>query len=336
MRKIKYLVARIFKMNYKSFFTTINKISKKTKKNKFFVFCDIVYCGLKYQAGYCDYDLFEMYNLNKKQRKTIITRGINNDIVKKYNDKNFVQIFDNKLQFNQQFSKYLGRDWLYLDGNNFEEFQEFYNNHKTFIVKPLSECCGKGIEKLSPAKDDLQKVYKRLIKNNQLLVEEVATQMKDIAKFHPSSINTLRVVTLKQKIVVAFLRIGNNNNVVDNFNHGGLVAPVNLSTGIIDYLAIDKKQNVYEKHPLTDEQILWARIPKWPRIKRFCENVAKIIPEVGYVAWDISINEEGPYIIEANNMPGHDLYQLPPHRTDGIGLLPVFKKVMEEENEDTN
>ena len=40
-------------------------------------------CFFKYQAGYADYIFFEMYNLSKKERKTILTRGKNNSYVKR-------------------------------------------------------------------------------------------------------------------------------------------------------------------------------------------------------------------------------------------------------------
>ena len=44
-------------------------------------------CAVKYGAGYMDYDLFEMYNLTPEQRDTYLTRGRNNALVVKYNDK---------------------------------------------------------------------------------------------------------------------------------------------------------------------------------------------------------------------------------------------------------
>ena len=89
MRKLSYLIKRIFNMDYKRFFCTVNEVKQKTGKSKIFIFFDIVYCGLKYQAGYLDYLLFEMYKLNKNQRKTILTRGINNAYIKKYNNPNY-------------------------------------------------------------------------------------------------------------------------------------------------------------------------------------------------------------------------------------------------------
>ncbi|MBR4694127.1 MAG: hypothetical protein IKP07_04885 [Bacilli bacterium] len=339
MGKIKYLFQRITSMDYKRFFATIDEIHKKTGKSKIFLFFDIVHCGLKYQAGYLDYRLFEMYDLNEKQRKTIITRGINNSIVKRFNDPNYYHCFRNKLEFNKKFNKYLLRDWMEVKEDNYDEFVAFTEKHNEIMIKPVDGTCGKGIEKVKVTKKNVKEVYENLLETKRYLVEEVAKQCKEIAALHPTSINTIRIVTLNDHIVAAYLRIGNNNNVVDNFNSDGLAAPINIDTGIIDYLAIDKKMNLYEKHPITGEPILWFQVPKWPRIKRFVLNAMKEIPQIKYIGWDVCLGEKDPFLIEANEFPGHDIYQLPPHRTDGIGLLPVFEKAMNskgEENEDSN
>lgn len=72
MSKISYVVSRLRKMNYQNMFNTVEKISKKTKRSKLSIFNDMVYCGFKYQAGYSDYFLFQMYKMNKDERKTII------------------------------------------------------------------------------------------------------------------------------------------------------------------------------------------------------------------------------------------------------------------------
>ncbi len=328
-------------MNYKALFNTVDFVHEQNGKNKVGIFFDIVHCGLKYQAGYMDYKLFEMYKLTEKQRKTIVTRGINNDLVRKYNNPKYTYLLDDKIEFNKKFNKYLLRDWMEVksDGGNYDEFVEFTKIHPEIMIKPIDESCGKGVEKLKVTNRNAKEIYNNLVKTKRYLVEEVAIQCKEISKLHPSSINTIRLVTLNNKIVAAFLRIGNNNNVVDNFNHEGLVAPINIDTGIIDYPAIAKNGGIFEKHPLTNEEILWFQIPKWPRIKRYVENVSKEIPEVKYVGWDVCLGEKDPFLIEGNPFPGHDLYQLPPHRSDGIGLMPKFKEAMEykgEENEDSN
>ena len=331
MRKIKYLIKRICSMNFGGFFKTIKDVHRKTKKNSILIFFDVIYCGIKYQAGYIDYNLFEMYDMNKYQRSTVITRGINNEIITKYNDPEYMKIFNDKITFNKKFNKYLKRDWLELNDNNRNEFVKFCKKHSKFIAKPTKESCGKGVELIDTKNKDLKELYNELYTTNRILVEEIVEQCDEINKLHPDSINTLRVVTLRGIVVTALLRIGNNHNNVDNFNHEGLCVPIDVEDGIIKYQAIDKKGNLYESHPLTNEKIIDFKVPRWDEVKKFCESAALEIPQVGYIGWDVCVTKDDICFIEANEFPGHDLYGLPPHRTNNIGLLPKFKEAMEKE-----
>ncbi len=331
MGKLKYIVKRIKNMNYKNFFKTINDVHEKTNKNRVYLFFDMVICGFKYQAGYMDYQLFEMYKMNSNERKTIITRGKNNDMIKKYNNPKFNELFHNKTLFNEKFNEYLHRDWLLVNKNNLDEFQKFLKNKEEIMLKPIGGSCGQKIEKVKTKDFKDKELYKYVLDNDLLLVEEVAKQCKELSALHPSSINTVRVITLKGKVLVAYLRIGNHNNVVDNFNHGGLVVPVDVESGTIKFPAIDKAHNEYTNHPLTGEKIVGLKIPRWNKVIELCEDAAKKIPELGYVGWDVCVGEKYPLLIEGNEFPGHDIYQLPPHRKGNTGLYPIFEKAMEEE-----
>ena len=332
MGKVSYMIKRITSMNYGNMFKTIDLVKKKSNKPKFIIFCDMVYCGLRFGAGYVDYYQFQMYNMKNSEKKTIITRGINNSICKKYNDKTEIYKFEDKAIFNKIFDKYLNRDWLKLDGEeeNLDLFIKFCKKHPVIIVKPLDASCGKGVEKLDTKNMDIKSLYHKLIRNKQTLIEEVADQNHVLNEIYPLSVNTLRVVTLNKKVVTAYLRIGNDGNVVDNFNHGGMVTAVNIDNGMIEFPAIDKSTKVYEIHPYTNKKIVGTQIPMWDDVKKLCIEASKVVPKVGYVAWDVCLGEKKPCLIEGNDFPGHDLYQLPVHRKGNIGLLPVFKKAMGE------
>lgn len=330
MGKIKYLIDRITNMSFKGMFNTIDLVHKKTDKSKIIIFFDIVGCGIKYQAGYVDYNLYEMYKMNKAERKTVITRGINNEIIKRFNNMDFAYKFEDKALFNKLFDKYLNREWIYLKEATLDDFKKYLNGKKEIIVKPLSLSCGKGVEKINLKNVDPKELYDKLIKNDQILVEDVAIQNKVINDIYPKSVNTIRIVTLNKVVVAALLRIGNNDNVVDNFNHGGMVTTIDLETGKIIYPAIDKTGNIYKKHPMTNKNIVGITIPMWEDVKKLCIDACDIVPEIGYVGWDVCLGEEKPFLIEGNDFPGHDLYQLPVHRNDNYGLLPRFEKAMKE------
>ena len=330
MGKIKYLARRIRNMSFKGLFDAVDEVHEKNGKPKFFIFLDIVHCGLKYQAGYMDYKLFEMYNMNSRERKTVLTRGINNSIVKKYNDPEAMKIFHDKTLFNETFSDFMGRDWLKLTGDNVSEFKDFCKKHTEFMAKPVGLQCGKGIEVVNVEGKDLDEVYKTLMDNQQFLVEERVVQCKELRELHPDSINTLRVVTLNGKVVIAFLRIGNKGYHVDNFNHEGLAAPVDINDGIIKYKALAKSGEVYDKHPMTGVPIVGLQIPRWNEVVEFCERAAKVEPRMGYIGWDVCVRDNDICFIEANEFPGHDIYGLPPHRDKNEGVYPIFKAAMGE------
>lgn len=330
MSKLKYLMKRILNLNYKTFIKTVNKIHHITGKNQIRILADMIYCGIKYQAGYTDYLLFEMYKMNKEERKTVITRGINNEIIKKVNNPEYYHIFHNKNEFNQKFSKYLNREWAYIE-NDEKEYNKFIKSHKKFIAKPIDLECGKNVEIIDVTKKNKKEVYQNLQTNKQFLLEEIAIQCDEIGKLHPYSINTIRVVTLKSKIVAAFIRIGDKKNIVDNFNHDGLLAPINIETGIIEYPAVKKDGTIYEKHPLTKQQIKGFKIPKWQEVQNLCIEASKVVKEIGYIGFDICIGPDKCSIIEANEFPGHDLYALPAHRQKNEGLLPKFQEILERE-----
>ena len=54
------------------------------------------------------------------------------------------------------------------------------------------------------------------------------------------------------------------------------------------------------------------------------------IPQVKYVGWDVFIGPNGPGIIEGNDYPGYDFWQLPEHTPDKIGLVPYYESLIKD------
>lgn len=330
MASISYLVKRVMHMDYKSMLKKINNIHKKTGKSRWSIFMDMKECAIKYGAGYSDYDLYEMYNLNDAQRDTYITRGRNNDLVLKYNQKEYFHLIDNKAEFDSLFDKYLKRDWIKVDGTDKENVIEFLKKHQIFMTKPIIGSCGKKIEKLNTANfSSLEELYNYLI-NKDFILEELIIQHPEVSAIYPGSINTVRVVTILKDniphVICAYFRIG-NGKYVDNFNSGGMVAPVDIVTGTVRDAAIDKQKNLYTHHPITGHIIKGFTFPDWQEALDMCKEASHVVPQMGYIGWDVGFSVKGPVFVEANEYPGHDIYQLPQHTADKQGMWPLFNNI---------
>lgn len=331
MGKFKYLVSRVKNMNFSNMIDTIKNIHKESGKNSIYLFFDMLNCGNKYMAGYVDYQAFKMYNLSKKQREKFITRGINNNYVKELNDIEKLKTFSSKLYFNKNYSEFLKRDWIYINECTLEKFIDFTKKHKEIIIKPTNEMCGKGVYKITiDDNTNIEKLYNNL-KETDVLVEECIISAKEIAKFNPKSLNTIRVVTIKKngKVNIMFtgLKLGNGKE-VDNFNNHGLLTFVD-SDGVIRRKAVDKYGKTYDTHPLTGEKIQGFKIPRFEDAKKIAIDCATKIEGINYIGFDIAITDSGVLIIEANPYPGYDLYQsVPDENGNFVGLKDFFDKII--------
>ena len=137
MGKLSYVIKRARKMDYRAMLKTADMLHKKTGKSRIWLMADMAKCAAKYNAGYVDYKIAEMYRLNDAQRATQITRGISNNIVARMNDKKFWHFFDNKPEFNQLFHEQVKREWLNFSTATEEQFAEFVQGRGDIICKPI-------------------------------------------------------------------------------------------------------------------------------------------------------------------------------------------------------
>ncbi len=302
----------------------VKKLHKKTKKNSFLIYLDIIKCAILYGAGPYDYQEFEFYNLNRKERKTYLTRAKNVKIVREFNKKESRYKFDDKAEFNKIFKKYLKRDYLVLNENNFEEFKKFCKDKKDFIAKPLDGSGGVGIELIETK--DLEKTFDYLIKNKKFLVEEKIIQNKKIAELNKTSVNSLRIITFfdgkETHIINSVFKIG-NGGVTDNFSSGSMYTFV--EDGKIIVPAIDRDDNIFEVHPISKIKLVGYEIPNYDKAIELVKECSKVVPEIKYVGWDVAILEDGASIIEGNCFPG--VYQIK-SSFNKVGLIPRFEKAM--------
>ena len=282
---------------------------------------------------FLDYIQYRFYWRNHRGRERFITTRRASEIIKTCNVwESCLAKFGNKVAFNQRFDKYLRRRWLDTTTCTLEEFKAFAGSLDRFFIKPVDKSygIGTGIINTSEIKDYVS-LFEDL-KKSETLAEELIDQHPELAAFNESSVNTMRVVTIRcaddtVKIMVGVLRVGRAGKVADNFHHHGICALIDVETGIVKTEGFDKDNSRFVLHPDSKKPIVGFRVPCWNAILDMVKEAARVVPEVRFVGWDVTVDAKGNVlIVEGNSTPMHDVTQIP----DQIGKWADYEPIIEE------
>lgn len=296
---------------------------------KILIYIDLLYSIIRYGMNLDEYFQYNFFGKRHNERKEFFIYRKRRRIITKYNNFETMKLFDDKAAFNKEFHKFIKRDWLNIKNSSYEEFETFAKKLGRYIVKPSDGYYGIGVRIVNlDVETDFKKLFETHLSENALL-EEIVVQHEDLAEFNPSSVNTLRVVTMNDgnnnvEITTANFRVGNGlDKCADNFHHNGIAALIDVETGIVKTWGIDKHLNSYTIHPISKKKIVGYDIPYWQEVKKTVKKAALIKSDVGYVGWDIAIGKNGSIIIiEGNPKADPDVSQLP----DKIGKWDIYKK----------
>lgn len=142
----------------------------------------------------------------------------------------------------------------------------------------------------------------------EYVIEEVIRQHPDMASFNPSSVNTVRIMTMIYDgnfiPLSAVLRMGVDGSRVDNCSSGGIVCGIlqhGDEAGITKCVAYNANGDKFLSHPQTGE-FGFKRIPSWEKILEVVEKLAWRFSGISQlISWDIAVDEDGePVVIEMN------------------------------------
>ncbi len=283
------------------------------------IFSDIVSMAKKYRFSAEEYFCYHFQEKSEDERKTFISDLNRIDFCEKLNKATNLPYFDDKMQSAQTFGRYYGRDVCGVKSNSdIDDLKAFLKKHPRFMFKPLTGTCGQGISIMTISHNETEKI-EQLIRENcssgkdGFIVEELIIQVPEMAQFHPSSLNTIRVATVKfddgVEVIEAFFRTGRGGNIVDNAGAGGVFGTIDIETGIID-AAGDEYGNLYEVHPDSGLPIKGFAIPRWEEAKAMAIELADIVKGNRYSGWDLALTENGWIMIEGNAR-GQFVWQMP-------------------------
>ena len=221
------------------------------------------------------------------------------------NSGNNIAVIDGDRAFRCSDKKYIDlKEFLSgLDGN--------------LIFKPVDGECGSGIFKIQAADGKLYKGEKAIefneliesLMHDKYLVQEVVRQHPLMASLHPQSLNTIRLVTVRNfhtneiTVFPSILRIGTGESFVDNTSQGGLAVRIDLSTGKLGDYGFYKPEfgTRVNTHPNSGIKFSEFTIPYFKEAKEQAITLHSMLPSLYSIGWDIAIGENGPVFIEGND-----------------------------------
>lgn len=293
-----------------------NKLRSKAKQvhgqtgiPTIWIMVDCLLMYIFHQFCITEYFRYEMYRLNQFGRKQLLSFAEWSNLLK-VNSTDSIEILNKKDSFLNLFNDYVKRDWVGQNYHNtYEEFYKFCRRHHRGITKPLDGSCGEGIYLVELDTENVEELYYRFRRENRIM-EEVIVQHEKMSSLHSESVNTIRVMTVRGKIMGAILRVGAQGMVVDNVSSGGCYAPVDIESGFVASTGVDfnDQRNIIYTY---DGAILPGfQIPMWDEVCNLVKNACKLIPETPVVGWDVAIMPTGPVLIEGNRTPNISVMEM--------------------------
>lgn len=281
--------------------------------------------GVLYDILQPYYVLYRAWELSDEEMDSYARQKLSERLWARYNDAEQARILAEKHRFDEVYAEFTGRKFWINRDSSFEQFCDFAEGIDYIFCKPIESGGGLGTEKLKVT-EDLRGLYDTLMSKERLLVEECIKQHEAVDEFIPGCVCTVRVVVIQDEgqthTICAGMRFG-HHGITDNFSQDGMVADIDVDTGVIITDAVDKKGHVYEKHPVSGKVFKGFKVPNWDRVRYITENAMNVLPGINYVGWDVAICPDGAVLVEGNAMPDLVLIQAP-HAAEKKGMRYLF------------
>jgi hypothetical protein len=142
---------------------------------------------------------------------------------------------------------------------------------------------------------------------------------------HWPAICGVRVICLNGpegvKPIRAIWKVATPPNHIDNFSlgkNGNFLANVNLDTGEISKMVggFWPETQVFSTLPHTGKPVTGFHLPRWSEILDTCRRAGAVFPLMKIHHWDFALTDQGPLILELNDLGGTEIAQV-----HGHGLL---------------
>ena len=301
--RLRYLAGRARRIDVGSVVERAKEASAQHGKALPLVVADMLFqAGVK-NVGFQDYIDYDFAILTPAERATYMTHPVSNQISQKYDHPDYRGLFQDKVEFDKTFSEFLRRDWMVVDAGNSDELRAFTDRLGTIVTKEPVGQAGTGVHRYHAAEvDDWSAFHRGLLERGEILVEEVIRQHDDLAAVCPGTVNTTRVTAFfdgQKTHILAMAQKFGRGAVSDQMTFGGFYTMLDENGHALG-AGYDSHGHVHELHPDSGVRIADFQLPMIDEVKAFVDQVARVVPQVQYVGWDIVVGPDGPVLVEGN------------------------------------
>lgn len=330
--RLAYIRHRAMRLDAASVVRRAREVARTHHRSTPVVLADMLISAAFRDTTFQDYVDWDFATLTRRERGTFMTHAISNHIAIRFDHPDYRALFHDKIRFNRTFGPYLGREWLDVRETGVDELRDFVLRHGRVIGKVPVSNSGHGVERYEASEiedGDWDGFRRRLLAKGQTLVEECIRQHPTLAAICPGTVNTTRVTTFfdgSRVHVLSMAQKFGRGQASDQQTFGGFYTMLDLD-GHSRGPGYDSHDNVHPTHPESGVSIVDFQLPMVPQLYEFMDKVARVVPQVQYVGWDVVIGEDGPVLVEGNW--GAGVYENKPSVT-GVrtGSLPRFREVI--------
>ncbi|MGM7665743.1 sugar-transfer associated ATP-grasp domain-containing protein [Microbacterium sp. A93] len=328
--RVRYLIARARRIDTGSVFERAKEASAQHHKAVPGIVIDMLWSAARHNVGFQDYIDYDFAMLTRAERATFMTHPVSNELSQKYDHPDFRWMFQDKVEFDKIFSTHLHRDWIIVEQGNAEAVREFTQRLGTIVTKEPVGQAGTGVHRYHAADvEDWEEFHRGLLTRGELLIEEVIRQHEDLAAVCPGTVNTTRITAFfdgEKAHILAMAQKFGRGEVSDQMTFGGFYTMLDENGHAVS-AGYDSHGHVYETHPDSGFPIAEFQLPHMDKVRAFIDEVARVVPQIQYVGWDIVVSPDGPVLVEGNW--GAGVYENKPSVT-GIrtGHKPRYQQVI--------
>ncbi|MCW2164541.1 Sugar-transfer associated ATP-grasp [Microbacterium hydrothermale] len=301
--RLRYLAGRARRIDVGSVVERAKEASAQHGKALPLVVADMLFqAGVK-NVGFQDYIDYDFAILTPAERATYMTHPVSNQISQKYDHPDYRGLFQDKVEFDKTFSEFLRRDWMVVDADNADDLRAFAERLGTIVTKEPVGQAGTGVHRYHAAEvEDWTQFHRGLLERGEILVEEVIRQHDDLAAVCPGTVNTTRVTAFfdgSTTHILAMAQKFGRGAVSDQMTFGGFYTMLDENGHALG-AGYDSHGHVHELHPDSGARIADFQLPMIDEVTAFVDRVARVVPQVQYVGWDIVVGPDGPVLVEGN------------------------------------